>query len=203
MQLWSGVDSAAKKYKKIHLTWSKHWLWLPQVSNVSMTLLNVQCPWHYWKLSAHGTCNVQCPWHYHLLHCAVNSIPSSGFWCESSVLGFQPISGMIWEPPVWLWDSSSSSPSPWEWSGYWLLWHSVPHCWMGRVLLLSFGVWWNDALPAVSLPATLHVSYIYYSSFLKCYQFLYGFSCWPLASWLVLADGDVDVNVAVPSGEGG
>ena len=112
---------------------------------------NVQCPWHYQKLSAPGTCNVQCPWHYHLLHCTVYSILLSGFWCDLSVLGFQPIPGMIWESPVWLWDSSFSSPSPWEWSGYWLHLHSVPHCWMGRVLLLSSGVWWNDALPTVSL----------------------------------------------------
>ena len=62
--------------------------------------------------SAPGTLNVQYPWHYHPFHCTVYSILSSGFWCNLSVLGFQPILGMIWEPPVWLWDSSSSSPSP-------------------------------------------------------------------------------------------
>ena len=151
--------------------------------------------------SAPGTCNVQCPWHYNLLHCAVYYIPSSGFWCDLSFSGFQPISGMIWEPPIWLWDPSLSSPSPWEWSGYQLHWDSVPCCWMGRVLLLTSGVQWNDPLPTVSLSAALHVSCIYYSSFLECSWFSYVFLSWPLASQHVLADGDVDVDVAVLSGE--
>ena len=153
--------------------------------------------------SAPGTCNVQCPWHYYLLHCTVYYIPLSGFWCDLSVLGFQPISGMIWEPPIWLWGSSWSSPSPWEWSGYWLHWHSVPGCWMGRVLLLSSGVWWKDALPIVGLLAMLHVLYIYYSSFHKCNWFLYDFLHWLLVGQHVLADGYVHVDVAVLSGERG
>ena len=57
-----------------------------------------------------------------------------------------------------------------------------------------------DGMMHCPLLAALHVSYIYYGSFLKCNQFLYGFSCQLLVSWLVLADGDVVVDVAVPLG---
>ena len=45
----------------------------------------------------------------------------------------------------------------------------------------------------------LHVLYVYYSPFLECSWFSYGFSCQPLASQYVLADGDVGVDVAVLS----
>ena len=59
---------------------------------------NVQCHWHYLKLSAPGTCNVQCPWHYHYFHCCSLLHPVSEWVLVSPLhLGHQPFSGMIWE----------------------------------------------------------------------------------------------------------
>ena len=72
---------------------------------------------------------------------------------------------------------------------------------MGRVLLLSSGVQWNDTLPTVGLSAMLHVSYVYYSSFPQMQLiFVWLFVLTTGQLTYILADGDVAVDVAVLSG---
>ena len=119
-QLWSGVGTMAKK--------NKRFIWPDLIQTLSLVAtivqcahgtLNVQCPWHYLKLSAPGTCNDQCPWHYHFSLCSCQH-PIEWVLVSPLFLGFQPILGMIWELPIWLWGSSWSSCSPWEQSGSWL-----------------------------------------------------------------------------------
>ena len=171
------MGTVAKKYKKIHLTWSKHWLWFPLVSIVPMALLNLQCP---------GTIT---------------------FYTVQSIASHQVDSGVIFL-------SKASSPS-WGWSKDLPSGCGIPLCLLpppgngvdiGYTGMVSPIVEWAESScsPLVCngmmhcpLLATQHVPYIYYSSFLECSWFSYGFSCWLPASQLVLADGDVDVDVAV------
>ena len=185
-----------QKIQKIHLAW-------PDPNTGSGCHNCPMCPWHLKCSVPLALFKVKCPWH---LECSVPLALSlfSLHSCQCPVkwvlvsplfLGFQPILGMIWEHPIWLWGSSWSPNSPWEWSGSWLHRHSVPCCWLGRVLLPSYGVWWYGALPDVSLLATLPMLYVYCSSFLERNWFSYDFLCQLLAGQHVLADGDVDVSL--------
>ena len=107
---------------------------------------------------------------------------------------------MICKLPVWLWGSSWSSCSPSEWSGSWLHRHSVLHCWLGRVFLPSYGVWWYGTLSNVGHTANVVCLLQFFSgkksiflqllvlatSWLPCARWWW---CWCLLSggWLVLS----------------
>ena len=163
---------------------------------------NVQCPWHYLKLSVPGTCNVQWPWHYYssvplaLSLCSLHSCQHPVNWVLVSplFLGFQPVLGWSGNfPPDW--GSSWSSLSPWEQSGSWLHRLQCPPLLTGQsppALLWCVMVVCTAWCWPVSHTANVVCLLLFFSW--EKLIFVWTVLHQPPAGQHVLADGDVDVS---------